>query len=195
MKLSFNLLRPQLSPPSAWDKVYKYMVGTARIIVIVVEIVVIVAFAFRVAVDTIGKQLDDVIELKANELAAYTTVEQTYRDIQDKADTYEDIWEQSSNTSTYIAFINSLIKDLNGQVTVQIANNIISISGSLPLRDIDNIESELKARQEGNATSEQSLFSQVIVADVESEGENEFEEANFSINATIKQSETNRQLQ
>jgi len=58
----FNLLKPQKTPPTLWEKIYAWVLGTARIIVIIVEIIVVFSFGARIAVDTIASRLDKEVE-------------------------------------------------------------------------------------------------------------------------------------
>mgnify|MGYP007051591394 CR=1 FL=1 len=180
----FNLLRPQLTPPTAWDKVYKWMVGTARVIVILVEMVVIIAFAVRIVVDTIGKQLDDEIKQKDTQLDAYTQIEKDLRDIQVKADAYKDIWKASSYYSDEVIFINNLIKKYGGTISVQLTKDEVNISGSIPLKFINELETAFKDNM--NSMKEQEkLFKSVELVNIDSAGRNEYEEANFTLRAKL----------
>ena len=190
----FNMLRPQLTPPTAWDKLYKWMVGTARIIVIIVEFIVIIAFGTRVAVDTISKNLDkEIVKLNA-ELSAYSDSEFIIRNVQDKTNAYQSLWENSSNLSIYIDFINDLIINYPGIISLQISKTEINISGELPLININELETKLKENVESDNITNIRLFNSIEVNTVESEGVNPGEIASFSIRAKLEPQEQNRTL-
>ncbi len=193
-RLGFNLLRPQLSPPTSWDKIYQWMVGTARIIVLLVELVVIAAFGIRVVVDTIGKNLDKDIERKQVELEAYKSSELQYLEIQNKTDSYRTLWEQSSNLSEKMVYVNELLESYYGLINVKIDQEELSITGELPLSFVRELENSLKLNTLGNTEGNQAIFNTVELIEVDSKSGNEGDIASFSILARFTQSEINRNL-
>jgi hypothetical protein len=169
-KKGLNILRDQLAPPTSWDKIYKWMLGSARVVIIVVEIVVMLAFAVRIVVDTEGGNLDKEITSKQAELSAYKSQELNFREVQIKADKYRVLWESSSNLSVYMSYINDLLSDTSGEISVRIENDEITIRGLLPLNEINAIESALKgAADSSNETSIINLRS-VELAEINTRG-------------------------
>jgi hypothetical protein len=193
-KRGFNLLRPQLSPPTSWDKIYQWMVGTARVIVIIVELIVVGAFATRVVVDTIGKNLDKKVTLKAAEINANKSTEDNFRDIQERTDLYRSLWEISSSMTPTYNFINSLISDYQGLLNIQITKSEVTISGELPGQNIDKLEVGLKDYLIGNTAGNTALFYEVLVSEVNSGNKSERENASFSIIAKLVQTDFPRTL-
>lgn len=189
----FNLLRDQLAPPTAWDKIYKWIVGTARIIIILVETIVIVAFAARIVLDFIGKNLDEEIADLDTRLGAYDLLEEEILGVQTKTSTYEGMWNNSSNISPYYNYIAQLLGSYNSDLSVSIDNSGVSINGELRVSQIDEIENDMKSRLVGEGSSE-ALFTEVTIGDVDSEGKTEDDLATFSISANFIQEEINREL-
>lgn len=188
----FNLLRMQLTPPTAWDKIYQWMVGTARVIIIVVEIIVVIAFGARVVVDTIAKNLDEKIERRDAELAAFRSTELEYRNIQQKTALYRELWTQSSDLAFYFDYINNLVRNYIGLITISLSNEEVNISGELPLSDVGILEEKMKADKLGSSPN--PIFTDVQLIDVDSEGKTESELATFSLVGWFISRDTTREL-
>jgi len=150
MKKGFNLLKAQAEPPSVWSKMYDWVLGSARIIIIVVEIAVLVAFVFRIIVDLKSKELNKNIEQAESVLNVLHASELKFREIQAKTSTYKMIWDNTPDYSLLISNINSLlptntsIKDL----TISISGVDIIISGTASKEkedDIKTLENNLKS--------------------------------------------------
>jgi len=128
----FNLLRKQSSPPTAWEKIYGWVLGTARVIVIVVELIVVASFVTRVVVDTQAKQLDKKLETRELSMAAFADAEADYRLTQKKTGNYKMLWQNSSDYAT-------VLKELENYLNANFTNMNISI-----------IDQELTIRAEGD---------------------------------------------
>ena len=142
-KKAFNLLRPQVEPPTVWTKLYDYVVGTARIIVIVVELVVVVAFAIRIVVDVQSKNLDEEIAIKESIIATFAQAELRFREIQDKTRSFETIWTKSEEFSENYAEINNYLPATLAEFTVQITADTVFVTGSATNEDIQRMEESL----------------------------------------------------
>ena len=150
MKKGFNLLKSQAEPPSVWSKLYEWVLGSARIIIILVEIVVLVAFGFKVWVDIQGKDLDKSIERSEAIVNAMATSEKEFRLVQAKTTSYKLIWDASIDYSKVLANINSLLPITTSikDITVSFDKDQISISGISPKSkesEIKNLENDLKS--------------------------------------------------
>ena len=149
MKKGFNLLKAQAEPPSVWTKVYDWVVGTARIVIIVIEMVVLVAFGIRIYIDMQSKELDKKIVQNEAIMGVMRESETTFRKIQNKTSTYRSIWIGSPDYALLIANINKLLP-LSTSIrdfAINIDSQSITISGSAPKakeEDIKNLESALK---------------------------------------------------
>ena len=149
MKRGFNLLKAQAEPPSVWSKVYDWVLGTARIIIIVVEVVVLVAFVIRVIIDLQAKDLDNKITQSEAVLNVLRTNEAEFRTIQGKTSSYTKIWNGTPDYTDIIKSINASlpintsIKDLN----ISVAKDSLSITGTADKAkeaDIVNLETSVK---------------------------------------------------
>ena len=87
-----NLLKLQVEPPTVWTKLYDWILSTSRVVVIVVELLVVVAFAIRLVVDIQSKFLDREIETKETVMSQWREEEARFRKIQDKAKAFENSW-------------------------------------------------------------------------------------------------------
>jgi hypothetical protein len=149
LKKGFNLLKSQAEPPSVWSKLYEWVLGSARIIIILVEIVVLIAFGFKVWVDIQGKELDKSIERSEAIVNAMATSEKEYRLVQAKTSSYKTIWDASIDYSKLLENINSILPITSSikDITVSFDKEQISISGISPKSkesEIKNLENDLK---------------------------------------------------
>lgn len=144
-KRIFNLLKPYKPPPSAWDKIYDWLIGKARIVMIVSEIAVAISFVGKVVVDVQAKNLDDVIKEKSFELAQYAPViEPNLRGIQQKAATYATVWERSAAYNDVLKEVFSYIPNQAADLTVRITDDDLTITGGDSLEALSQIEAKMK---------------------------------------------------
>ncbi|MBD3280531.1 hypothetical protein GF389_03335 [Candidatus Dojkabacteria bacterium] len=143
----FNLLKPQKTPPTLWEKIYSWVLGTARIIVIIVEVIVVVAFGARIAVDTISSRLDKEIEKQQNTLGAYSESEQRFRTIQARTREYENIWEVSSNYAEMLFEIENYLLANFTDLSIEVSENELRISGEGDVGKISTLEDSLKSSE------------------------------------------------
>ena len=149
MKKGFNLLKTQAEPPSVWTKVYDWVIGTARIVIIVIEVIVLVAFVIRIFIDLQGKELDKKIEQGEAILNVLKTNEADFRLIQSKTSTYSTIWNSTPDYSEMIATINASLP-INVSITnltISINKDTLTITGVADKKkeaDIVDLETNLK---------------------------------------------------
>jgi hypothetical protein len=193
----FNLLREQLTPPTAWDKIYDWMVGTARIIVIVVEIIVIIAFGARIILDTIGGNLDRTIAEEIDpQLESFAQLEEEFRQTQRKNDNYTELYRESSSLTPYHLYAEQLLsvdRNLQGTINVQISGERFVVNGELLESDVKELENDIKSRVVGN-DDENPLFLDATLVDISSRGQGNNEFSTFSIEATVITSEQGREI-
>lgn len=147
-KKGFNLLRPQIEPPTMWTRVYDWVVGSARVIVIIVELVVVVAFAIRIVVDVQSNNLNEQIATKEAILQTFAEAELRYLSTQAKTDAYRDLWETSVEYSTIFAEILSYLPTTSQELVVQMSTRSgLFVSGSAEVNEIAQMESSFKASQ------------------------------------------------
>lgn len=141
----FNLLKPYTPPATGWDKVYEFIVSRARIVLLGVELVVIVSFVGKVVVDTQAKRLDDDIKLADRQLQSLqTTLEPSLKLMQDKAESYRRLWNESNYYTDASREINTILSNIGASLSVSISGDKVIISGQNDLAVLSQIEDILK---------------------------------------------------
>lgn len=158
----FNLLSPYQSPPTTWDKIYDWLLGRARIVMLIAEFAVVISFVLKVAVDTEAKNLNEEIETNNFELQQYAaTIEPQIRLIQLRAQGYKNLWENSSAYSAILNEIYSYFPNLSANIVVRITGSEVTITGDGNLIDFSRVETQMK---------NSDTFSEVVVQNINSEG-------------------------
>lgn len=144
--ITFNLLKPILPPKTAWDKVYDWILGRARIVVLATIILIALAFVAKVIVDTDAKNKDKAIGVLKIQLDFYgSKIEPDLRTFASKTDNYIKLWNGASGVSTAISEVYSYISDPAADVTVKVDADRISIVGTENLTLLKDLESKLRA--------------------------------------------------
>ncbi|KXK26905.1 MAG: hypothetical protein TR69_WS6001000928 [candidate division WS6 bacterium OLB20] len=145
-----------------WTRVYDWVVGSARVVVIIVELVVVVAFAIRIVVDVQSNNLNEQIETKEAIVKTFQQAELRYLSTQSKTDAYRDLWETSTEFSSVFAEIVGYLPTTSSELIVQISKRSgLFISGSAEVAEIADMESGFK-----NSTS----FTRQELDSIEGEG-------------------------
>lgn len=145
MKQGFNLLKPQIEAPSVWTVVYKWVVGTARIVLIITETAVIAALVIRIAIDVQGKDLDEKITNYEGILNVRKEEEKKYLGLQSKTVNYRDSFD---NNLVYSSGVNVLLNNTPlsfSKIDISITGSKISYSGEGPNADIKKLEGYIKS--------------------------------------------------
>lgn len=140
----FNLLKKQVAPPTAWEKIYTWVLGTARVIVIIAELVVVVAFVTRIVVDTQGSRLDKKLKNREATLGAFSESEAKYRSIQNRASNYQTLWENSSNYTPALKELDTLLSGGFSDLSISITDGVVTVRGVGDVSRIDDLEKSLK---------------------------------------------------
>lgn len=144
-KRIFNLLKPAEAPSTAWDKVYDWLLGKARIVVLITELIIAVTFVFKVIEDTAAKNKEKEIENLNGQLAIYAqNLEPEFRLIQTKSSNYLSLWANSSDYSPIIDEIFSYIVNPSAELSVRVSRNNISVYGFDDLATLQKLEESLK---------------------------------------------------
>ena len=94
----FNLLKPIVEPKSSWDKIYDWILGRARVVLLFVEIIMVVLFFTKVVVDNIGKnRIQQFENVQLELLSLEEKHESEFIKIQNKVLRYTELWDLSSN--------------------------------------------------------------------------------------------------
>jgi hypothetical protein len=147
LKQGFNFLKPQIEAPSIWTTIYKWVVGTARVVLIITETAVILALVIRVVIDVQGKDLDEKISNYESILKVRVEEESKYLGLQTKTSDYRNSYEKNFK---YSSDMNQLIKNIPlsfSDIDISIVSNKINLKGKAPITDIKKFEQFLKSSQ------------------------------------------------
>lgn len=144
-KRVFNLLKPQQPPPTAWDRIYKWIITRARIVVVIAELAVVVSFVFKVGVDLQANDLENQLKAKSFELGQFAlTVEPGLRSLQQKAQTYEKVWEGSNKFANVINEVHTYIANPASDIAITLNGATLVIRGGDNLDVLEQIEAKMK---------------------------------------------------
>lgn len=173
----FNLLQPQEAPATFWDKAYAWVVGTARVIIIIVEIIVFGAFVARFVLDSQTKNLDEQISVQQARLDAVAEKEEYFRGVLGKSTSYKEIWENSSSYADIWGELNTYLPTISTDISVQVKNDTLLIRGFSALSSVSSLEGSLK----GSKT-----FERTEVFEVQNEGGGAQDQGTFALRAIVK---------
>lgn len=142
----FNLLKPYLPPPTAWDKVYEWLVGKARIVMVVIELLVVATFfvkvfvdiqagAYNLQIERIGRQLD----------IREGSIEPSFLRIQQKSAGYSSVWNLSASYAGIVTEVLTYIGTVDPKLDVRVASDQLRITGATSLSRLQTIENQLKS--------------------------------------------------
>lgn len=175
-KRGFNLLKSQIESPTIWTKLYDWAVTTARAIMIIVELVVVVSFGFRVVLDLQNKNLEKDIEQKEKIVLVLQESQPRLQRIQKKVAIYSQEWQNTVVYGSTYAEINEYIPATGQEIIVQIDGNEVFINGFAQIADVGEMEEQFK----GSKT-----FFETELLDVEKQGVNDLN--SFSLRTKIKE--------
>lgn len=142
----FNLLKPVKPPPTFWDKAYDWVLGKARIVILITELLIVFAFVAKVIVDTEARAKDEEIASLKGELSFYAAErEPRFRDLQRRDSAYTRLWTASNEYSNVLNEIYSYIRTPGIQLTVRFDKDTVSIFGYDDLASVEELERKLKA--------------------------------------------------
>lgn len=173
----FNLLKEQIEPQTMWTKIYDWIVGTARIIIIFVEILVVVAFGVRLAIDGRSKKLDQIVEEKERNLGYYEIAQNRFLTIQDKVSAFELSWNESVIFADIYKEINSYLPQNPQSISIKLTKDSLFISGEAKVNEIGKLESSFK-----NSTT----FKNVELVQIQSQGSSPNSLAEFSLRSELR---------
>jgi hypothetical protein len=142
----FNLLKPVQPPPTFWDKAYDWILGRARVVILITELLIVFAFVAKVIVDTQARAKDEEIATLKGEIGFYASQrEPVFRDIQKRDSAYMRVWAITNGYTDILNEVYSYIQTPGLQLTVSAEKNRISIFGYDDLSAVQNLETQLKA--------------------------------------------------
>jgi hypothetical protein len=143
-KTFFNLLKPIERPKTLWDKVYDWVVGKARVVVLVAELVIAIAFVSKVVVDTQAKNKTKAIERLGTEIQFYSAKEAEFRKVQKKVNDYLKLWDKTSNAAAILTEVYSYIPNPGDEISIKVENDTVSIYGYDSLDSLGSLEAAMK---------------------------------------------------
>lgn len=161
-KKGFNLLKNQVEPQTMWTKVYQWTTTTARAIMVLVELVIVVAFGFRVVVDLQFKNLNKDIESKEEVLLVLQDSERRLKDIQSKVTIYENLYLETSYYNNVYKEVARIVPSSVNELTSQISDNEVIVRGFADTETIAQVESAFKNSQ---------FFTKTELLNVETQGQ------------------------
>lgn len=141
----FNLLRDQLREADKWDKIQNWVNGTARIVVIIVEFVVIVCFGARIFMDRVARNLEEDLQENHATLESYKETELRLRQLQIDLQNYRGLWNNSGQYSNTIQTVYAYIPEITNSIAVIIDNGELSINGTTTTDNIGKLEGLVKS--------------------------------------------------
>lgn len=142
---AFNLLKPLEPPKTVWDKVYDWILWRARIVILITEILIVIAFFAKVIQDTDAKNKENEINRINSELRFYApSLEPQFRVIESKDNNYKNLW---NNSAQYYAVLNemySYISNSSAQVNLRVEGREVTIFGTESLVTLQTLEASLK---------------------------------------------------
>ncbi len=114
-----NLLDPSSTPKTAWDKVYDWVFGVGRVLIIVVELVVLLAFGSRFWLDRRNNDLKDSIEAKVQILDAQRQFEIDMRKVQQVLGSVSSMLEDQESMATTV---DDIMADIPKNVNIESFN-------------------------------------------------------------------------
>jgi hypothetical protein len=172
----FNLLKPYQPPPSGWERVYSWVVGKAKVIMVIVEILVVITFIGKVLVDYQAKNLDDRIKAQELILQRAAPVEPILRKLQSKANAYSLIWSKSSSYSALLNEVNSYIPTMSTKLAVDFSGENITISGQADYNTLAEIERRMK---------QSPRFANAVITQLSTSGTNDTGNGDYVLSAKI----------
>lgn len=160
-KKGFNLLKNQVEPQTIWTKLYSWTTNTARAIMVIVELTVVLAFGARVVVDLQFKNLNKDIEAKEEVLIILQDTEIELRQIQEKASAYNIVWSNSSYNTNILKEASSYLPNSVDELSLQLSGQELIVRGFATPEVIADIENKFK-------TSDR--FTKTELINIESQG-------------------------
>lgn len=143
----FNLLKKQKEPPTTWDRMYGWITGTARVVVIIVEILIIAAFVVRIVLDTQGNNIDKDIEKRNGAIGAMQEEEARFRNIHSRISSYNELWTSASSYAETLNELEGFLGNDFEDTSINIDGDSLTINGQGNVDKISNLEEAMKNSQ------------------------------------------------
>jgi len=129
-KTEVNLLPQKGFEATTTGRVLAWILSTFRIIVIVTEIIVMIAFLSRFILDAQNSDLDDKLEEKSTLLSTSYAFEKDFRDVQKRLTIFSEMLKNNVSLSNYLTTIANSLPDNLFLNSVSFDGNSFSIEGT-----------------------------------------------------------------
>ncbi len=174
-KKSINLLTAEIRPQSQWDRIYAWTANTAKYIIIITELIVLGAIAYRFVLDSQISALDSEIEAQKELLDQRAPEEARVRELIVGMKSLNELENDSFSLAYYYTQLQSLIPP-----GVNVRTVTLDISSSAMSGQVTSYDTLLQL--ENNLKSATETFSNVTVSANQTAGSG----INFSVNFKIK---------
>lgn len=161
-KKGFNLLKNQVEPQTMWTKVYQWTTTTARGILVVVELIIVVAFGIRVVVDLQFKNLNKDITAKEDVVLVLQDSERRLKNTQTKVNVYENLYLETDYYSNVYRELSRIVPSSVQDLSAQIVKDELVVKGFTDTETIARMEAEFK---------NSSFFTKTELLNVETQGQ------------------------
>lgn len=144
-----------------WTKVYQWTTTTARGIMVVVELIIVVAFGVRVVVDLQFKNLNKDIASKEDVVMVLQDSERRLKNTQNKVNVYENLYLETDYYSNVYAELTKIVPATVQDLSTQIIKDELIVKGFTDTETIARIEAEFK---------NSSVFTKTELLNVETQG-------------------------
>ena len=172
-----NLLPQKGFEQTTGGRVLVWILSTFRIIVIVTEIIVMIAFLSRFWLDAQNTDLSEEIQQKQSVLAASQNFEKEFKDTQGKLSIYSEIAKGRGVFSNPLQTITSYLPQDLYLTSVRISDNTVEIEGTSPNeRSIQQLSVNLNASE---------IFTEIEIVEIVTSGADP-SLLNFKLSTTLK---------
>ncbi len=143
----FNLLKPIKEPKSSWDKIYDWIIGKARVVLLFVEILMVLIFFAKIIVDNTEKnRIQEFERLQLQLLSLESQYEQEFSTLQLKVQSYDEHWQLSTSFFPILNELSGYLGNPSDQFSLSINNTgVVQIDGYNDLNELKEIEALIKS--------------------------------------------------
>ncbi|MEI6462930.1 MAG: hypothetical protein WCO33_04690 [bacterium] len=143
-KRSFNLLFAQNRQLDSWDRLYVWLSGTCRIIIILALLIILLSFGYRFILERNLNDLKDSLDTVSFRLKSYEKRQSEIAQVQAEIVSYNTVWKQFSNFATNIDDVIALVPKNISDMSFSTSLVGIQLSGTGARSIIAQIENSYK---------------------------------------------------
>lgn len=127
-----NLLPQEEFASSTFGRILTWVLSSFRIIVIMVDVLVMMAFFSRFWLDARSNDLDDLVKQKQSLISASSDFEDEFKQIQKKLAVFSVVAKSEKGYGDYIKTLTSLLPNSTSLASLSFADNELSLKGVSP---------------------------------------------------------------